>query len=268
MNGVIAAIILIPASLACQTPATRELPDGVVFEFANFADLFGSRLVAAFDSIPAVRYGFAPTRSQQTVGYIAQHLEAANYSLCGEFSTLKHSGTPKDASPDSVKALWPKDTLVARLDASLRFCDAALAATAHVNSAAAARNLLMFETDLAEHYSQISNYMRSLGLVPPSALPPRARMPIELPLPALRQYVGEYELAGGVNIEVTLRLRDATLLIRSTLGGPPQPVSPESASAFFIPGSDAQFTFTRDASGKVTGLIIHQYGRDRVARRL
>jgi hypothetical protein len=26
-------------------------------------------------------------------------------------------------------------------------------------------------TDLAEHYSQVSSYMRLMGLVPPSALP-------------------------------------------------------------------------------------------------
>jgi uncharacterized damage-inducible protein DinB len=34
-----------------------------------------------------------------------------------------------------------------------------------------ARCLILLVTDLAEHYSQISNYMRLLGLVPPSALP-------------------------------------------------------------------------------------------------
>ena len=28
-------------------------------------------------------------------------------------------------------------------------------------------------TDLAEHYAQVASYMRQLGMVPPSALPPR-----------------------------------------------------------------------------------------------
>ena len=262
----IAVTLLIPAALASQSPPIHALPDGVMFEFSNIADLFASRLVAAFDSIPAERYGYAPTPAQQSIGYIAQHLETANYSLCGRFGALKHSATTKDELPDTVKARWPKDTLVARLDASLRFCDAALAGMAHLNSAAVANDLLSFETDLAEHYSQVSNYMRSLGLVPPSALPPRTRNAIELPRSALSQYVGMYELAEGVNLEVTLR--DGVLMIRSTIGGPAVPTSPESVSDFFVNGSNTEFTFTRDASGKITGLIIHQYGRDRTARRL
>lgn len=33
-----------------------------------------------------------------------------------------------------------------------------------------ARDLILFVTDLAEHYSQIATYMRILGMVPPSAL--------------------------------------------------------------------------------------------------
>jgi hypothetical protein len=266
MNRLIAAMLLIPAALASQSSPIHALPDGVMFEFSNIADLFASRLVAAFDSIPAERYGYAPTPAQQSIGYIAQHLEAANYGLCGRFGALKHSATPKDELPDTVKARWPKDTLVARLDASLRFCDAALAGMAHLNSAAVANDLLSFETDLAEHYSQISSYMRSLGLVPPSALPPKTHKAIELPRSVLSQYVGMYELAEGVNLEVTLR--DGVLMIRSTIGGPPVPATPESASDFFVTGSNTEFTFAHGTDGKVAGLVIRQYGRDRVAPRL
>jgi hypothetical protein len=39
-----------------------------------------------------------------------------------------------------------------------------------------ARYVLIYVTDLVDHYSQIANYMRLNGLVPPSALPrPPAR---------------------------------------------------------------------------------------------
>lgn len=68
---------VLPITLASQAP-----PDGVMLEFARFADIFGSRLVTAFDSIPAERYDYRPTPAQQTVGYIAKHLEHANYGLC------------------------------------------------------------------------------------------------------------------------------------------------------------------------------------------
>src|SRR5881396_3681817 len=96
---------------------------GIMFIFERSADVYGSRLVAAFDSIPATRYDYRPTPAQQSIGYIAQHLEDANYSLCEHLGVLKHPRTPKDSLSDTVKAQWPKDTLVERLEASLRFCD-------------------------------------------------------------------------------------------------------------------------------------------------
>lgn len=143
----------------------------------------------AFDSIPASQYGFRPTPVQQSIGFIAQHLETANYELCSTFGAEKHIKSAKDALPDTVKARWPKDTLTARVRRSLEFCaaqinrlsDAQLADTMTANTAVGpqtvlrARYLILLVTDLAEHYAQISGYMRILGMVPPSALPRRSR---------------------------------------------------------------------------------------------
>jgi hypothetical protein len=256
---------VIPAALAAQSSAARPRPTAVALQFALIADLFGSRLVAAFDSIPAARYGYRPTASQQTVGYIAQHLETANYSLCEELGHAKHSRTFKDSLADTLKARWPKDTLVARLDASFRFCDAALERLGHLDSPALVRTLLLFETDLAEHYSQLAVYMRLLGLVPPSALPPEQRKSVELPAATLSRYVGAYELAPGLQLVVTMS--GGALSIRSTPGGEMVRLWPESAVDFFIKERDAQVTFTRDASG-VRGLVFHQNGRDRLATKI
>src|SRR5215211_7905962 len=115
--------LVFPTAVAAQTPGSRVPADGVMLTFERFADIFGSRLVDAFDSIPAARYDYRPTPVQQTIGYIAQHLEDANYSLCERLGDLKHPRTAKDSLADTIKAQWPKDTLVARLKASLRFCD-------------------------------------------------------------------------------------------------------------------------------------------------
>src|SRR5205807_4174028 len=123
------ALAQTPARPPAQSPASLAPaagPDGVMLVFARFADVYGSRLVAAFDSIPAGRYDYRPTPAQQSVGYIAQHLEDANYGLCERLGVLKHPRTPKDSLSDTVKAQWPKDTLVERLEASLRFCDTAM----------------------------------------------------------------------------------------------------------------------------------------------
>lgn len=163
---------------------SAALADPITRSFRGFS-YYGSWLLAAFDSIPASKYDFRPTPVQRSVGDVAQHLESANYALCTRFSGLRapvHSG---ETLPDSVKARWPKDTLVAHLRASLEFCGAALnevhdstlAAETPVGPAGSgrvttrSRDIVLFLTDLAEHYNQIAGYMRLLGMVPPSALP-------------------------------------------------------------------------------------------------
>src|ERR1700737_2188643 len=108
-RALVVLALTFPTALAAQSPATHESRDAVMLAFENFADIFGSRLTAAFDSIPAVRYDYRPTPAQQTIGYIAQHLENANYWLCEQFGDLKHPRTAKDSLADTVKARWPKD---------------------------------------------------------------------------------------------------------------------------------------------------------------
>lgn len=262
---VLIAALLLPAALAGQSSATRATPDGVMLSFVRFADIFGSRLVDAFDSIPAAKYDFRPTPVQQTIGYIAQHVENANYALCEDMSELKPKRTAKDSLPDTVRARWPKDTLVTRLRASLRFCDDAMERIPQLTSPALASTLLAFETDLAEHYSQLSVYMRLLGLVPPSALPPKKRTAIDLPAAELPPYVGLYELAQGVTIDVTTR--DGALYAKSSNGGAAVRLWPETKTDFFVKEADIQVSFTRDAAGTVTGLVVHQFGRDRPAKK-
>ena len=255
-------------TLGAQAPGTTAVPaapNGVMLSFQRFADIFGSRLVAAFDSIPGSRYDYRPMPTQQSIGYIAQHVEEADYDLCERFADLKHPRTAKDSLADTLKARWPKDTLVARLRASLQFCDSAIERMPPLQTAALASALLAFETDLAEHYSQLATYMRLLGLVPPSALPPRQRIAISLPVSALSAYVGHYDLS-SVDFNVT-RENDA-LMIRSSAGGPPVRLWPETSSEFFVKEIDAQVTFERDPAGKVNAFVLHQYGRDREARRI
>lgn len=155
----------------------------VLMSFYDFGGHYGGLLLAAFDSIPASRYAYRPTPSQQSVGYIAQHLEHANYALCSSIGGQRELSDARDSLPDTVKAKWPKDTLLARLRASLVFCAGAFErisdtkltdrvplGAAPSDSVPRVRALLFFVTDLAEHYSQLASYMRLMGMVPPSAL--------------------------------------------------------------------------------------------------
>ena len=145
------------------------------------------QLAQAFDSIPESKFTYKPTPAQLTIGYIAQHLATDNYVFCNNFGAMKATIAAKDSSTaDSVKAGWPKDSLVAKLKASFAFCESAFAQIKDPNLAdqitvtfgtQPPRTLtrtwavLGHAMDMADHYSQIANYMRLNGILPPNALP-------------------------------------------------------------------------------------------------
>jgi hypothetical protein len=186
-----AAAMFVPAALVAQQPAAspQSQANPVTQSFRAFGTRYAGWLSAAFDSIPGSKYGFRPTPAQQSIGYVAQHLESANYQLCSGFGGMTRTTTARDSLADTVKAAWPKDTLVARLKASFAYCDRAMATVDDAKladqlpagppgsgrTAPRARLVLAYVTDLVDHWSQIANYMRLNGMVPPSAAPRPAR---------------------------------------------------------------------------------------------
>jgi hypothetical protein len=131
-------------------------------------------------------FGYKPTPAQLTIGYIAQHLVDDNYLFCNTFGEMKATRPEKDTtSPDSVKAKWPRDTLVAKLKESFTFCQSALAQLddsklgeqvsltfgGNTRQVTRAAMVLGHALDLADHYSQLANYMRLNNILPPTALP-------------------------------------------------------------------------------------------------
>jgi Uncharacterized protein conserved in bacteria len=281
-----AAALLVPATAASAQQPSPPSATGVVDSFRGLSALFGSRLVVAFDSIPASRYGYAPTPAQQTVGFIAQHLVNANYALCERFDGRPRPVRASDALPDTVRAKWPKDTLLARLRESFAFC---AAASANVDDSMLgreiaadrpgsgppqqrARSMLLFVTDLAEHYAQLSSYMRTMGLVPPSGLPAVHRTAVDVPAAVLSRYAGRYEVPasrqfGAPAVTLDISQRDGALFV-IPVGQPEAQLWPMSESDFYLKVSPATLTFTRDASGAVTGLVLHNSGEDRPGRKV
>lgn len=178
------AALALPMALAAQQPAGPPV-NPITTALKNSGARNARLLSQAFDSIPADKFGYKPTAAQLTFSQIAVHLEGANYGLCSLFGTAKRTMTARDSTADSVRATWPKDTLVTRLKASFAFCDAAVATVDDsklsdqipVGPPAAGRTqaraglLLTYVTDLVDHYSQMANYMRLNGWLPPSALP-------------------------------------------------------------------------------------------------
>jgi hypothetical protein len=177
--------LTLPAGLAAQAPTTPPAnPVTAVFRPRMMAS--HRNLAQAFDSIPEAKFSYKPTPAQQTVGYIAQHLANDNYFFCNNFGDMKGTRPARDTeTPDSVKATWPKADLVASLKASFAFCeqafgqltDAKLADQISITFGANTRTgtrasmVLGHLLDMADHYSQIANYMRLNNMLPPTALP-------------------------------------------------------------------------------------------------
>ncbi len=186
------AVLLIALTLPVAVAESQQPPSGpptnpIMTSFRNRTGAMRRNLAQAFDSIPAAIFGYKPTPAQLTIGYVAQHLAADNYFFCNNFSDKKATVPAEDTStPDSVRATWPKETLVAKLKAANAFCDEVMAGMddskpgelitvtgQNGQTRQVARNnyLLGHAIDLADHYSQIANYMRLNNLIPPTALP-------------------------------------------------------------------------------------------------
>lgn len=88
---------------------------------------------------------------------------------------------------------------------------------------------------------------------------PKARQAVTLTAEALARFAGVYELMPGFTL--TVRLVGSSLMTQAT-GQPEIEIFPESATRFFLKVVDAQIDFQADASGAVTGLILHQGGQD------
>jgi uncharacterized damage-inducible protein DinB len=188
----LAAVLTLTLStgLAAQQPAGPPPGGPITAAFRGRINALQRNLAQAFDSIPEAKFSYKPTPAQQTVGYIAQHLANDNYLFCNNFGDMKATRPEiETATPDSVKATWPKDQLVAQLKASFAFCQQALpqledakladqvTMTFNNNTRTVTRAAMVIghALDMADHYSQIANYMRLNGMLPPTALPRPAR---------------------------------------------------------------------------------------------
>jgi hypothetical protein len=179
------ALVAVPITLAAQQPPANP----ITAVMRQRTTTFQQRLAQAFDSIPEALFGYRPTPAQLTIGYIAQHLADDNYFYCGQFGAMKGARAAADTTtPDTVKARWPKATLVAQLRTSFQFCEDALAQlddarlgdqitrtlpNGQTRTVTRAGPVMGHIIDMADHYSQLANYMRLNDILPPTALPAR-----------------------------------------------------------------------------------------------
>ncbi len=187
MKTTYAAILTfaLPLALAAQQPAGDPAnPMTTVFRTRIMG--MHRNIAQAFDSIPESKFSYKPTPAQLSIGFIAQHVASDNYFFCNNFGAMKGNLAAEDTTTaDSLKAKWPKEKLVSKLKASFTFCqnamgqlnDAGLAETITLTFGAQSQQrprismVLGHALDLADHYSQLANYMRLNNILPPTALP-------------------------------------------------------------------------------------------------
>jgi hypothetical protein len=130
--------------------------------------------IAAFEEMPADKFGFKPTPAQMSYGDLAAHIVESNYYFCANV------GNVPEPKVTEVKGTDSKDVLVAAMKASFDFCGTALTKASDSTMAdnitwfdgkprARAWAFLGLASSLADHYGMAAMYLRQSGLLPPTA---------------------------------------------------------------------------------------------------
>jgi hypothetical protein len=132
--------------------------------------------VAAFEAMPADKFGFKPTPEQMTFGHLAAHIVSSNYYFCS------NAGDVAQPKTEELKGTEDKDKLVAALKTSFEFCQTALA---KADDSKLNDNITWFDgkprprawafmglsSSWADHYGMAALYLRLNGILPPTARP-------------------------------------------------------------------------------------------------
>jgi len=163
------------AALLPQEPAWAQVSTApVTSALRDVAERMARNLVAAANDMPASKYGFKPTQAQMTVAEVVLHVARDNEIACAGLGGVPVPQEAKLTPADSV----PK--LIAHLQESFKFCREELAKVDDsrlaekvpwFDGSRVTRAEGMFERveDWADHYSQLANYLRLNGILPPTA---------------------------------------------------------------------------------------------------
>jgi CubicO group peptidase (beta-lactamase class C family) len=99
----------------------------------------------------------------------------------------------------------------------------------------------------------------------PLTEPPRERVAARIDPAVYDRLAGRYELRPDLILIVR---REGDRVVTQATGQEAFEIFPESDLAYFVKAFDAQISFRQDDRGKVTGLVLHQNGRDIDARRI
>jgi len=130
--------------------------------------------IGAIEAMPADKFGYKPTPDQMTFGHLVAHMIESNNAFCSKAAAVP---APK---VEEVKETDGKDKLVAALKTSFDFCGDALGKMDDSKLGemiegfggqqfSRARFAIILASSWADHYAEASMYLRSNGLLPPTA---------------------------------------------------------------------------------------------------
>ena len=134
------------------------------------------------------------------------------------------------------------------------------------------KNLFSFENHFAsiefqENGQEIKAFFANRvnttqGIKTDKSLP--VKKEIQLELETLKQFIGNYEIAPGFNIVITLE--DKQLMAQAT-GQPKFPIFAESPTKFFLKAVDAEIEFFKNDNDQFESFILYQAGQEIPAKK-
>lgn len=174
------AVTLGAQQAAAQAPAAQAAPVANPVSQALRDTMVNSskNMIAAAELMPAEKYDYKPTPGQITFGHLVLHVAQSNTLLC---SKISGQAPPKE---DELTETSGKDKIVAAIKGSFDYCSQVLANVDDsglgnsltlfgTRTATKARTMMILAYDWADHYSAQAGYLRSVGILPPSAPQPK-----------------------------------------------------------------------------------------------
>ena len=170
LHVVISSAVLVLSSTA---PAYQGA-DPTVASIKGTFDLVKGNILKAAAQVPEELYAFKPTADVRSMGAVFAHIADANFMICSA------SSGEKPTMADIEKTKTTKQDLIAALEASFKFCEAAFSGMTgtrpnevvkfFVPGSYTRLSVLAFNNahDF-EHYGNVVTYMRLKGMVPPSS---------------------------------------------------------------------------------------------------
>lgn len=159
-------VVALPTFAQTKNPVSSVLKEMLPTRTKN--------MEAAIDAMPADKFNYKPTEGQMTFGHLVVHIIESNYLFC---SKAADTAAPK---VDELKETDSKDKLVAGVKASFDFCATALdkvddSKLGDTIEAFGGRKeprawaFVVLASSWADHYAEVSQYLRLNGVLPPTA---------------------------------------------------------------------------------------------------